>query len=149
MLAPEQLKDGNLAENWKIFKREFQQFLTATGRSKGTKEVKTAILLRTIGLRGNDIYENFDLDETARVDFDQVLTAFDDFCKPQDETFIARHRLLNMKQDGLPIEEFETKLRKQARLCNFDTLTDDLTCHALVQGIDDVKLEGQAPTQSM
>ena len=140
LLAPVPLKDGNLAEGWKRFKREFSQFMIATGKDKSSKAVRVAILLRTIGPRGNDIYENFGLSETDKVDYDKVIEAYDAFCKPQDETFIARHRLLNMKQDGLPIEEFETKLRTQARLCNFDALTDDLTCHALVQGLDDIQL---------
>ena len=37
-----------------------------------------------------------------------------------------------MKQDGLQIDQYETKLRSQARLCGFGDLTDDLTCHAFV-----------------
>ena len=62
--------------------------------------------------------------------------------KPQDKTLIAigLHRLLNMKPDLLPIEEFETKLRTQARLCSVAALIDDLTCHALVQMLDDNRL---------
>ena len=45
-----------------------------------------------------------------------------------------------MKQDGLSIEEFETKLRTQARKCVLGDLTDDLTCHAFVEGVDEKKL---------
>ena len=84
------------------------------------------------------VYENFNLKDTDKVDYDNVIEAFDAFCTPQDETFIAR--LLNMKLDGLPINQFETKLRTKARLCSFDAPTDDLTCHALVQGVDDIRL---------
>ena len=139
-LAPEPLKDGNLGEGWKRFKREFEQFLMAIGKTNADKSRKTAILLRVIGPRGNDIYENFKLEGGDKVDYDKVVEEFDKFCKPQDETFIARHRLLCMKQDGISIEEFETKLRTQARLCNLGDLTDDLTCHALVEGVDDKRL---------
>ena len=83
-------------------------------------------------------YENINLKDTDKVDYDKVIEALDAFCTPQDETFMAR--LLNMKLDGLPINEFETKLRTKARLCSFDAPTDDLTCHALVQGVDDIRL---------
>ena len=140
LLAPETLKDGNLGEGWIKFKREFEHFLLAIGKADANSRRKTAILLRVIGARGNDIYENFKLEGDERVDYDKVVRAFEDFCKPQDETFIARHRLLCMKQDGIPIEEFEIKLRTQARLGNLGDLTDDLTCHALVEGVDDKRL---------
>ena len=140
LLAPQPLKDGSLAEGWKRFKREFAQFLEATDRTEVDGKVKTAILLRVIGPRGNDIYENFDLEGTDRKDYTKVVGKFDDFCKPQEETFIARHRLLCMKQEGLSVEEFETKLRTQARYCKLGDLSDDLICHALVEGVDDKKL---------
>ena len=34
-LLPEPLKDGNLAEGWEKFKREFTQFLVATEKNRG------------------------------------------------------------------------------------------------------------------
>ena len=60
LLLPDALRDdGNLGESWERFKREFNQFIVATEREKVDKKIKTAILLRVIGPRGNDIYENF------------------------------------------------------------------------------------------
>ncbi|XP_067949472.1 uncharacterized protein [Watersipora subatra] len=140
LFVPEQLKDGNLAEGWRKFKREFEQFLEATEKTEAAGRVKVNILLRVIGERGNDIYENFPLTGTDRLDYAKVLAEYNKFCEPQDESFISRHRLLCMKQDGLSIEEFETKLRTQARKCVLGELTDDLTCHAFVEGVDEKKL---------
>jgi hypothetical protein len=74
------------------------------------------------------------------LDFDVVIGKFEEFCKPKNLLFIERHRLLNMKQDGLSVEQFETKLRTQARHCGFKELTDDLTCHAFLEGVDDKSL---------
>ena len=129
LLVPEQLKEGNLRESWKRFKREFNQFLIATERDKADPKIKMAILLRVIGVRGNDIYENFKFqNEKDKEDYEKVIKKFEEFCKPRNEKFISRHRLLNMKQDGLQIDQYETKLRSQARLCGFGDLTDDLTC---------------------
>ena len=114
-MIPELLEDGNLAEGWEKFKREFTQFLIATEKSEADTKVKTAILLRIIGPRRNDIYENFTFTGenavTDKTNYDKIIEEFEKFCKPQDEQFISRHRLLCMKQEGLSIEEFETKLR--------------------------------------
>jgi len=46
LLAPQPLKDRNLAEGWRRFKREFGQFMEATERTGADKKVKVAILLR-------------------------------------------------------------------------------------------------------
>lgn len=42
-----------------------------------------------------------------------------------------------IKQDGLSVEEFETKLRTEARMCKLGNLAGALTCHALVDGVND------------
>ena len=53
-----------------------------------------------------------------------------------------------MKQDGLQIDQNETKLRSQARLYGFGDLTDDLTCHAFVEGVDDKGLKDKLLTKA-
>ena len=63
LLAPEPLTSGgNLPEQWKRFLRTFEQFLVATGRADKPDPVKIALLLRTIGQRGNDIFDAFTWD---------------------------------------------------------------------------------------
>ena len=60
-LLPEPLPaTGNLPEEWARFKKQFEQFLDASEKSGVSRDTaKIAILLRTIGDKGNDIYENF------------------------------------------------------------------------------------------
>lgn len=118
-------------------------------------EVKTAILLRTISQRTYNIYKQFGLTKT---DYGKEKQTLDDFCTPQDETYIDRHRRLSSKQYGSLIEQLKTKRRKQTSLCLFDISvahlllglssmmlicgftmpTDGFTCHSLVQGINDM-----------
>ena len=86
LLAPEALKDGNLSERWRRFKREFEQFLEAIEKTEADDKVKVSILLRVIGEWGNDIYENFKLTGGDKLKFDKVLEEFDKFCHPQDES---------------------------------------------------------------
>ena len=92
-LAPEQLKEGNLSEPWERFKREFNQFLITTERDKTDPKIKTAILLRLIGVRGNDIYENFKFQkEEDKEDYEKVIKKFEEFCKTRNEKFIHQGR---------------------------------------------------------
>ena len=80
LLLPEQLKEGNLSESWERFKREFNQFLIATERDKADPKIKTTILLRVIGVRGNDIYENFKFqNEKDKEDYEKVIKKFKSF----------------------------------------------------------------------
>ena len=53
-----------------------------------------------------------------------------------------------MKQDGLQIDRYETKLRSQARLYGIGDLTDDLTCHAFVEGVDEKGLKDKLLTKA-
>ena len=45
--------------------RTFEQFLVAKGRADKPDPVKIALLLRTIGQRGNDIFDAFTWDADA------------------------------------------------------------------------------------
>ena len=57
-LLPEPLPaTGNLPEQWGSFKKQFEQFLGASEKSGVSDKAKIAILLRTIGDKGNDIYK--------------------------------------------------------------------------------------------
>ena len=58
-LVPEPLKDDNLGESWVRFRRAFEQFLIVKEHDHADGKVKVALLLKVIGARGNDIYENF------------------------------------------------------------------------------------------
>ena len=85
LLAPEQLTDGgNLPEQWKRFKRTFDQFLMATNRADQSDPVKIALLLRTIGQRGNDVYDSFTwATEAEQQIYQKVVEQFDRFCAPR------------------------------------------------------------------
>ena len=62
-LAPEPIGEGDLNEQWKRFKREFEQFLVAVGKDKETEPTKLAIFLRFVGQRVNDLYETMQFAE--------------------------------------------------------------------------------------
>lgn len=66
---PSELKfEGNLAENWKIFRRALEIFIKAADISdtKTSSGRKTAVLLNFIGSKGKDLYNTFEFDEGGK-----------------------------------------------------------------------------------
>ena len=51
--------DGNIAEQWKIWRQELELYLTATESDEKNDKVKTSILLTCIGKKGREIYNTF------------------------------------------------------------------------------------------
>ena len=73
-MIPEQLPStGNLPEQWARFKKQFKQFLDASEKSEASDKAKIAMLLRTIGDKGNDIFDNFSFEADAQPTFVDVL----------------------------------------------------------------------------
>ena len=80
-LAPEPIGEGELHEQWKRYKREFKQFLTAVGQDDATGAVKTAIFLRVVGKRVNDMYETMTFaDGEDSNNYETVIKKLDELC---------------------------------------------------------------------
>ena len=129
---------GNLPEQWLRFKKQFGQFIDASDKTTANSKTKIAILLRCVGDKGNDIFENFAF-PSENPTFEEVIQKFDEFCKPRVSVFASRHQFLTMKQNGLSIDDYITALMKQVRECSFGELKDDMTLHALTLGLDEEK----------
>ena len=137
-LAPDQLKQGgNLPEQWKRFIRNFNIYITATNRDTASQKVRVALLLRTIGDYGNDIYESFVWENAAdKEDFTKVVDKFSSFCKPRINVVAMTHKLLTCKQGSQPFDDYLTQLHAIARDCNFEKLYDRMILQAILLGIE-------------
>ena len=74
--------DGtNLAQGWKKFKRNFENYAIATRLNKEDEDFQCAVFLATIGEDAVDIFEGFHFeDEADKKNPQSVTQAFDDFC---------------------------------------------------------------------
>ena len=90
---------GNLPEQWKRFLRTFEQCLVATGRADKPDPVKMALLLRTIGQRGNDMFDasTWDADADRQV-YQTVVDKYNSFKAPRVNVVAMTHKLLTKKQ---------------------------------------------------
>lgn len=138
LLAPKPLADGpNLPEEWKVYKRDFALFLEATNKDGAASKVKCALLLRTIGSRGNLLYESFSWDDEAdKKDYDKVIKKFDDYCKPRINLVAKTHSLLTCKQGNRTFDEFLTDLHTIAGLCDLKTMYNRMVLQALILGVE-------------
>ena len=138
LLAPTPITEGgNLPEQWKRFKTDFELFLQATGKNDEAGLMKVAILRRTIGPRGSLIFESFKWDEDGdQVKYDKVIEKFEAFCKVRVSTYAQTHKLLTMKQGPLSIDEYITSLHTVARDCDLKVQYDRFVLQALLLGIE-------------
>lgn len=144
MASPSQLPfpaklemEGNVAINWKKFKRTWVNYEIASGLVKKEKELRTATFLTCIGADAADVYEGFAFEEEGdEKDIDKVLDKFDNFCVGKTNETYERYLFNTCVQlEGINIDSYVAKLRKLAKTCNYGGLEDNLIRDRIVCGI--------------
>ncbi|XP_067929039.1 uncharacterized protein [Watersipora subatra] len=139
-LAPKSLAGVDLPAEWEVYKEDFTHFLEAIDKDGADDKVKIALLLRTVGERGKDIYKTFTYATGKSKDvYNDIIENFDNFCKPRRNLFNSRDHFFNCKQNHTSVDEYLTELRKRARYCEFGEQTETLILHTMVIGLDDAK----------
>lgn len=143
LLSPDPLVDGaDLPEQWKRFVRDFELFLVAVGKDTKGGAVKVALLLRTIGPRGNDIYSSFKWEnETDKTDYAKVKEKYEEFCAPRVNTVAMTHKLLTTKQGRMTIDEYVTELHNIARQCDLNDMYDRMVLQGLLLGVESTRTQ--------
>lgn len=140
-MAPKQLSGIDLPAEWEAFKEDFTQFLLAIEKDDADEKVKLALLLRTVGERGKDIYKTLVFPTGKSKDkYADVIAQMDAFCIPRRNLFNTRDHFFTCKQNGSSVDEYLTELRKRGRHCEFGEQLETLILHTLVLGLDDPKL---------
>uniref|UniRef100_A0A1B6GL44 Retrotransposon gag domain-containing protein n=1 Tax=Cuerna arida TaxID=1464854 RepID=A0A1B6GL44_9HEMI len=134
--------DGNTFENWSRFKQKFNLYIKATDKSKKSGKQKVALLLCLLGDSCLDIYNNFDLADDNKYDYDKVLLCFDKYFKPKQNTVVDRYKFFNLRQNtNEPLDSFVTRLKTQAKVCNFGDQEESLVRDLLIIGIQDTSVK--------
>ena len=128
---------GNLSENWRRFKRHFDIFLAAGKLNVENDEVKINTLLNAVGEEAIDVFDTFGLTEAQQKSYDEVVKAFETFCKAKKNTVYERYVFYERNQkDGEPFDTFLMEIKRLARNCEFDNETEMLR-DRIVMGIHD------------
>ncbi|XP_068690629.1 uncharacterized protein [Montipora capricornis] len=135
--------EGNLSENWRRWVQRFDLYLTASGKIEENEKVQCAILLRTIGEDGLEIYNTFrfatgeDPNKIAH-----LKKKFEDYFNPRKNTVFERYKFWECKQqDGESIDQFITELKTRAKSCEFSDQQDSLIRDRIVFGVSDTRLK--------
>lgn len=137
-LPPPLKTDGNLATNWKCFKRTWDNYVIVARLERFDEKFKTAMFLSVIGEDVLEIFDGMDFTpETDKQVLNKVVGKFEDFCigetKKTYERFIFNRR---DQEENENIHQYETVLQKLALTCNFcSCLHDSLIRDWLVLGI--------------
>ena len=113
----------SLGTRWNKWIRSFKFFLTAKGIENGKQ--KRALLLHCAGSDVQDIFETL----TGTGDdenYDAALKALNEYFKPSVNIPYERHQMRQMGQfPGESIDQFCTRLKQKAKLCDFGDTADD------------------------
>ena len=139
---PEKLVlNGNLKENFRKFKQQFEIYITAAGIKDKTADIQCATLLHVIGPDAVEIFNTFKWNEdgdTAGDDkkVDKILGKYEKYCNPQCNVTYERHQFnIRNQNEGESIDAYVTDLRIKSKSCEFGDLADSLLRDRLVCGV--------------
>ncbi|XP_076301590.1 uncharacterized protein LOC143220074 [Lasioglossum baleicum] len=143
---PEPLQlEGNLAENWRRFKRDFDLFMIATGRRAKAKAVQAATLLNLVGSEALEVFETLGIPEEDKEDPEKIIAAFQNYVEPQrNETYERFLFNSRNRQEGETIEHYIADLKKLVKHCNYGALADSMIRDNIIYHMSDTGTQQKA-----
>ena len=140
--------DGNVAESWRRFEREYEIFIAAAHSDKSAK-TRAYILLNLAGTEAIERERAFTYAPAvmgqdnavitpaeSREDPECLMRKFREICSPVTNVIMERHNFnTRYQKPGETTEAYVSTLRNQAKTCNFGALQDELIRDRLVCGI--------------
>lgn len=129
---------GNLAQNWKKFKRQFQTYAVASRlQREDDPEYRCAVFLATIGEDAFDIFDTFKFDNAEDSNnLEIVMSKFEEYFVGETHEAYESYRFhLRRQEPSESIEAYIAELRKLAKTCNFGPMEDRLIRDQVVVGV--------------
>ena len=137
------LENGNLAHNWESWKTAFDWYLKGQGKFDASDTVKIGQFMNTAGPVAQETFKTFELTETQKEKYDDVVEAFKKYCNPRKRIMFERHIFTNSKQEGdeergETIDQYltGTKLLRRVKSCEY-TNPDEMVRDQFVFGLRD------------
>lgn len=132
------MRQGDLIENVKLFKRQWQNYLIASGLRHKQEEEKIAILLTAVGDDVFKRYVNFDIPEVDRATEVLLLEAIIRNLAP---TVNIRHErgMFNLakQQDEETYTDYFNRLQDLIKNCNYGEVQNELMLDKIICSIKD------------
>ncbi len=133
---------GNVTENWRLWKEEFDIYLRAKELVNKPEDVRVAILLNSIGRDARERYNHFTWDaEADRHQYGRVIAKFDEHFRGKRRLMFSRYKFWSYEDpEGQELMEYVTTLRTLADQCEF-TERDNMIRDKLVFSLKDLQLK--------
>ena len=107
---------GNLSENWRRFKQQFQIYLIATGIDQKEDKIKANTFLHVIGPEELEIFNTFIFqNQDDKEKLQPITDKLETYCNPRKNITYERH-VFNMRnqQTGENIDAYVTDLKNKS-----------------------------------
>ena len=128
----------NMADNWKVWKQMWTNYMVIAKLDSQTPEYKVALFLHCIGVDAFKIFNGFQFDRPEdKNDMTKIIEKFDQFTIGElNETFERYTFNSRNQEENESIEVYVTALRALAKTCNFcDCMHDSIIRDRIVLGI--------------
>lgn len=133
--------DGDIAENFKHFKRSWDNYIIASGLQTKPEKQKIAILLSAIGEEVFKRYPNFDIKDNEKEVCSTLLDAIGKNLSPKVNIRYERAVFNMAKQnDEENYSDYFNRLKSLIKNCQYGSLEKDLLLDKIIYSIKDVKL---------
>lgn len=134
--------DGNIAENWRTFKQNYEIFYIAGEINKKSEAVQIAIFLNSVGPDAVEVFNSFNLSSEKKNKYTEIIKAFDEFCRPKTnelyESYVFQRRCQGVNE---PFDQFYMDIKKLIRTCGYGEMENRMLRDRIVCGVADKNLQ--------
>ena len=137
------IMEGNLLQNWKLWKQEFNLFMIATEYTEKAEQVKTSLLLHCIGERAREVYNSFTFQSEAdSMNYTKVVEQFEAYFGPRRNVTYSRFKFFTYRQElGQSFDDYHNEMRKLSVDCKLLELRESLLKDMIIIGLNDKNLQ--------
>ena len=133
--------DGDLRENWSLFKLSWTNYADATRIDTKPAKVQVGTFLSIVGKECLKIIKNLPMTEEERVDINSTIKKLSDYFEPKLNTTYERYVFNSCDQEiGERFDAYLNKLRKLIKTCRYSTLEDELLRDRIVMGTNNKEI---------
>ena len=135
--------EGNVSENWKIWKQNFDFYLLATECTTKSAGVKAGLFLHTVGDAGRQLYNTLVFDAAGdELVYDKIVQKFEAYINPRKNTTFCRYKFFTHRQeDGQNFDKYLTEMRKLCGDCELGDIKDSILSDMIIIGLKNKKVQ--------
>lgn len=135
--------EGNLSQNWKKFKRDFENYLVISEKDDKDDQIKIDSLKNCIGEAGLNLLYSFSFTEAERKKYSVTLKKLEEYCCGSKNIIKERFKFLSSYQkEGESFNEFLIKLVSRISTCKYSYKDQEAILRDLIiVGLSDTEVQ--------